>query len=91
VTVQDDHTRECSVIEVDTSLPGKRVVRVLDELESRRGLPEELLMDNGPEFIGGDTDRWAYKRGIKLRFIDPGKPIQNARKESFHGRFRDER
>ncbi len=48
------------------------------------------MLDNGPEFIGRALDQWAYTRGVRLHFITPGKPVQNAHIESFHGRFRDE-
>jgi putative transposase len=49
-----------------------------------------LAVDNGPEFCGRDLDRWAYEHGVKLFFIDPGKPMQNGSVESFNGRFREE-
>jgi putative transposase len=86
----DDFTRECVAIEVDRSLPGARVVRVLDRLAEAIGLPRVLVSDNGPEFAGRTLDAWAYRRGIELRFIRPGKPIENAYVESFNGKFRDE-
>ena len=54
------------------------------------GLPEIIIIDNGPEFIGKALDAWAYQRGVKLTFIRPGKPVENAYIESFNGRFRDE-
>jgi len=90
LTVEDDYTRESLAIEVDRSLPGQRVIRVLEQVSQERGLPERLLMDNGPEFIGKVVDEWAYQKGVKLQFIDPGKPMQNGYTESFHGKFRDE-
>jgi putative transposase len=90
LTVVDCFTREAPAIELDTSLPGARVVRVLAELSSRRGLPKAILMDNGPELTSRVLDQWAYEHGVELRFIDPGKPVQNAFIESFNGRFRDE-
>jgi transposase InsO family protein len=90
LNIVDDFTRECVAIEVDRSLPGLRVVRVLDRLAESRGLPELLVMDNGPEFSGRALDTWAYARGVQLRFIRPGKPIENAFVESFNGKFRDE-
>jgi putative transposase len=90
LNVVDEFTRECLAIEVDTSLPGARVTRVLDQLHEQRGLPELLIMDNGPEFTGKALDSWAYHHGVRLHFIDPGKPIQNAYVESFNGKFRDE-
>ena len=86
----DDFTRECLAIEVDTSLSGERVTRVLDRLIERRNQPESLVMDNGPEFASRALDAWAYERGIQLDFIRPGKPIENCLLESFNGKFRDE-
>jgi putative transposase len=89
-TVVDVFTREVLAIEVDTSLPGGRVVRVLERLALERGAPDEIVLDNGPELAGKAVDQWAYERGVQLRFIEPGKPVQNAFVESFHGRLRDE-
>ena len=90
LNIVDDFTRECVALEVDRSLPGLRVVRVLDRLAESVGLPEVIVMDNGPEFSGRALDAWAYARGVHLRFIRPGKPIENAFVESFNGKFRDE-
>lgn len=90
LTVVDDFTRECPVIEVDTSLSGERVARVLDRLALSRGLPAGIVCDNGPEFAGKALDQWAHERGVELHFIEPGKPVQNAFAESFNGRLRDE-
>jgi putative transposase len=89
-TVVDVFTREVLAIEVDTSLPGGRVVRVLERLAIERGAPDEIVLDNGPELAGKAVDQWAYERGVWLRFIEPGKPVQNAFVESFQGRLRDE-
>jgi putative transposase len=89
-TVVDVFTREALAIEVDTSLPGERVVRVLERLVAERSAPMEIVLDNGPELAGKAVDQWAYERGVRLRFIEPGKPAQNAFVESFHGRLRDE-
>jgi len=88
--VMDAFSRRGLASEVDTSWPGYRVVQVLDRLADQRGRPEELILDNGPEFIGRALDRWAETQGVRLHFIAPGKPVQNAHIESFHGRFRDE-
>ena len=90
LNVVDDFTRECLAIEIDTSLGGERVARVLDRLCGERGRPRVVVMDNGPEFTGHALDRWAYQHGVKLHFIQPGKPVQNAYVESFNGKFRDE-
>lgn len=90
LNIVDDFTRECPAIEVDTSLPGLRVTRLLDRLAVSRGLPELIVVDNGPEFAGKALDSWAYQRGVRLHFIRPGKPVENAYIESFNGKFRDE-
>ena len=89
-TVVDVFTREALGLEVDTSLPGGRVVQVLERLVAERGIPDEIVLDNGPELAGKALDQWAYERGVGLRFIEPGKPMQNAFVESFQGRLRDE-
>jgi len=90
LTIVDDCTRECLAIEVDTSLPGLRVKTVLDRLADNRGLPQSITVDNGPEFDGKVLDQWAYRTGVQLSFIRPGKPNENAYIESFNGKFRDE-
>jgi len=89
LNIVDDFTRECLAIEVDRSLPGLRVARVLERLASDVGLPQTIVVDNGPEFAGRTLDAWAYAHGVTLRFR-PGKPIENAYVESFNGKFRDE-
>jgi putative transposase len=86
----DDYSREAIATEVDTSLPGLRVVRVLEHVAETRPLPAMIVCDNGPEFTGRALDSWAYGRGVQLHFIRPGKPIENAFVESFNGRLRDE-
>ena len=85
LTIVDDYSRECPAIEVDTSLGGRRVVQVLDKLSEIRGLPKMITIDNGPEFAGRVLDQWAYRNKVKLNFIRPGKPIENAYIESFNG------
>lgn len=90
LTVVDDCTRECLAIEVDTSIPGARVQAVLERLGDTRGLPQSITVDNGPEFDGKVLDQWSYRSGVRLAFIRPGKPNENAYIESFNGRFRDE-
>jgi len=86
----DTYTKECFRIEVDSSIGGKRVCTVLSQIAAFRGLPERIVVDNGPEFISNALDAWAYERGVKLNFIRPGKPVDNAYMESFNGKFRDE-
>lgn len=90
LNIVDDFTKQCLAIEVDTSLPGRRVVHVLQRLAESRGLPKGITVNNGPEFVSKALDEWAYAVGLQLRFIQPGKPQQNAYIESFNGKFRDE-
>lgn len=90
LNILDEYSRECLHIEVDTSLPGARVVRTLEQLRQHRGCPRQIVIDNGPEFTGQALDQWAYIHGVELVFIEPGKPQQNAFIESFNGKFRDE-
>lgn len=91
LNVLDVCTREALGIEVDTSLSGVRVGRVLDRIIDERGqAPQTIIMDNGPELTSKALDQWAYARGVRLHFIDPGKPVQNCFVESFNDKFRDE-
>lgn len=90
LNIVDDFSREAVAIEVDTSLSGVRVTRVLDRLKIERGLPLHIRSDNGPEFISKAVEQWAYENGVEWHFIEPGKPIENAYIESFNGKFRDE-
>jgi putative transposase len=66
------------------------VERVLERLAVFRGLPKRIVVDNGPEFQSRVLDAWAHRRRVELRFIRPGKPVENAYIESFNGRLRDE-
>jgi putative transposase len=88
--VMDDFNRESLCIEVDTSLPGQRVVRVLQQLVERRGKPEILRTDNGPEFIGHRVQEWCEARGITIKYIQPGRPMQNGFIERKNGSLRRE-
>jgi putative transposase len=90
LNIVDCHSREALCIEVDTSLTGQRVVRVLQRLGETRGLPQTIQVDNGPEFTGRVLDEWAFRNRVKLHFIEPSKPVQNAVIESFNGKMRDE-
>lgn len=90
LTIVDSFTRECPALEVDTSIGGRRVARVLERLAERHGAPEAITIDNGTEFDSKVMDEWAFKRKVRLAFIRPGKPNENAYCESFNGKFRDE-
>jgi putative transposase len=88
--VIDDFNREALGIEIDTNLPAPRVVRALEQLVAIRGRPTVLRLDNGPEFISGALRRWADSHGIELRFIQPGRPMQNGYVERFNRTYREE-
>ena len=90
LTLVDDYTRECLAIEVDTSLGGVRVRRVLEGVLEKRGKPEAIVVDNGPEFHGRALAGRSEERRVHLQFIEPGKPSQNCFIESFNGRLREE-
>ncbi len=90
LTTLDEWSRESPALEVDISLTGERVTRVLEQLCSVRGAPVVIQSDNGPEFTSQAMDQWAYAHGVRLQFIEPGKPIQNAFIESFNSRLREE-
>jgi putative transposase len=90
LNVIDDYNREALWIEVDTSLPAERVVRVLDQLISWRGKPGCIRMDNGPELISQRLESWAKDQHIELLHIQPGKPAQNAYIERFNRTYREE-
>lgn len=88
--VLDDYNREGLGIEVDLSLPSKRVIRTLERIMEWRGKPNVIRSDNGPEYISHDFQAWAKQQGIKLLFIQPGKPAQNAYVERFNRTVRHE-
>jgi putative transposase len=90
LAVVDTFTRECVSLEVDSSMSGQRVTRTLEAVVDRRGLPESIRCDNGPEFTSRCFISWCEERKIQLVHIQPGKPMQNGHVESFNGRLRAE-
>lgn len=90
LSVVDACTRECLALEVDTSFASRRVTRVLDQIIGERGMPQAIRCDNGPELTSRHFLAWALERGIELLHIQPGKPAQNGRLESFNGKLREE-
>jgi len=90
LTIVDNFSRECLAIEVGQHIKGEDVVRVLERIKTKHGVPRFIKVDNGPEFISKELDRWAYGNGVTLDSSRPGKPADNAFIESPSGRFRDE-
>jgi len=90
LTIVDNHTRESLALEVAPRIRGIEVVSVLERITQEHGFPGRIQVDNGPEFISKDVDRWAYWNGVELDFSRPGKPTDNAFVEAFISRFRQE-
>ena len=89
-TIIDDFNRQCLAVEIDTSLTGKRLIRIFERLRSERGLPDVLRVDNGPEFLGGEFVSWVESAGMFIQYIQPGEPNQNAYIERFNRTYREE-
>jgi len=90
LTLIDEYTRECLAVEVGVSIKSARVRRILEKVCLDKGCPEMIRSDNGSEFIGKAVNDWLTCNGIKPLFIEPGKPWQNGKGESFNGKLRDE-
>lgn len=90
LTMIDQWSRESVLVEVGSSLTGRTVVDALDRLSGSRPLPKAITVDHGTEFTSKALDEWAWRSGVELDFIRPGKPIENAFIESFNGSLRDE-
>jgi len=90
LTAVDHVSRECVCLMAAQSIPSQAVTEALDEAMDIYGQPEAITMDNGTEFACNHFDQWAYRRGIQLDFITPGRPVENGIIESFNGKLRDE-
>lgn len=90
LTLVDVFTRECLMIGADSSLSGHKVAMLLDQVAADRSYPKQITVDNGTEFYSKAMDSWAYRHGVQLDFIRPGRPMENGYIESFNGRLRDE-
>ena len=90
LNVMDESNREGLAIEIDTSLPAARVIRLMEQLAELRGLPEALRLDNGPELRSQAFTAWCEAHHIELRHIQPGQPQQNAFIERFNRTYREE-
>ena len=90
LTIIDEYTRECLAIVVDRKLRSTDVIEALAELFIRKGLPEHIRSDNGPEFCANAVREWLHRFDVGPLFIEPGSPWENGYNESFNGKLRDE-
>lgn len=90
LSVVDEYTRECLVLDVRRSLTAPTVVAVLAELMAWRGVPAHIRSDNGPEFVAQAIRTWLQEARVETLYIEPGAPWENGYAESFHSRLRDE-
>ena len=90
LNVIDDYNREAICIEAASSMPSQRVTRILDELVNWKGTPTQIRVDNGPEFISSTFKVWCFSKGINVKYIQPGRPMQNGFIERFNRSFREE-
>ncbi len=90
LTIADEYTQECLVIDVERRLRSDDVLYRLDELFVQRGVPEHIRSDNGPEFAATAVRSWLSRVGVQALFITPGSPWENGYIESFNGKLRDE-
>ena len=90
LNIIDDYNREVLTITSDRSISSQRVIRELNKLLEWRGKPEQIRVDNGPEFLAHSMELWCEENSIILKFIQPGKPSQNAYIERFNRTYREE-
>lgn len=90
LNIIDDYNREALWVDVHFSYPGFKVVEALEILSMERGLPQSIRVDNGPEFIGKDFKQFCEEKGIRVQYIQPGKPTQNAYIERFNRTYRED-
>jgi len=90
LSVVDEFTRECLVLEVARSITADDVIEQLIRLFRQRGVPEHVRSDNGPEFIATALRKWLERASVGTLYVEPGAPWENGYAEAFHGRLRDE-
>lgn len=88
--LRDQYTRECATLLADNTLGSEKGATAPDKALLQRDVPESITVDNGTEFTSKALDHWAYRNGVRLDFIRPGRPVKNGFIESFNGKLRDE-
>ena len=90
LTVIDEYTRECLAIDVARKIRSENLIDRLADLFIRKGVPEHIRSDNGPEFTAEAVRDWLERLKVKTLYIEPGSPWENGYIESFNGKLRDE-
>ena len=90
LNIIDDFSREAMAMEIDTGIGSLRLVRVLQSLKEDGLIPQEIRVDNGPEFLSQNFITWCAAHNVTIKYIQPGKPVQNAIVERFNGSYRRE-
>jgi putative transposase len=90
LVIIDEHTRECLALQAARRITAEDVLTCLDDLFIRRGIPDHIRSDNGPEFTATAVRQWLHTLDIKPLYIEPGSPWENGYVESFNGKLRDE-
>jgi putative transposase len=90
LNIMDDCTRESLAAYADFSIPAEKVVTVLQDIIAERGIPDQIRVDNGPEFLSKVFTNWCNKKGIEIKFIQPGRPMQNGYIERLNRTFRED-
>lgn len=90
LNVMDDCTRESLAAWCDYSIPSEKVVDILESIITERGKPDQIRVDNGPEFRSRLFCNWCQSKGITIKYIQPGRPMQNAYIERLNRTFRED-
>jgi transposase InsO family protein len=90
LNIIDEYTRECLAIRVDRRITANDVIDTLADIFVRRGTPQFIRSDNGPQFVAQLVREWLQRLGVRTAFIEPGSPWENGYIESFNGKFKDE-
>ena len=88
LNIIDDFNRQAVAMEVGLSMPAEKVINTLEDVIWNNGKPQSIRVDNGPEFIADIFKKWCEGNGIRIKYIQPGKPTQNSFIERFNGSYR---
>ena len=84
LTLIDEYTRECLAIDVSRRITSESVLERPSNLFVRRGIPDYIRSDNGPEYAAFRVREWLGRVSVKTLFIEPESPRENGFMESFN-------